>query len=218
MALGFASATITATAEGVSGSATVSVLHDPVVFVHGFQSSASIWTTMTDRFKTDGWTDTPLVTWTYDSNQSNTAIAQILQTKIDSLLTATGAAKVDIIAHSMGGLSSRYYAKSLAGSEKIDAFVALATPNHGTTVANFCSLPSCVEMRPGSGFLTALNAGDETPGSPRYATWWTPCDQVTTPPESVLLDGATNTQTSCLQHSDLYTDVAVYQQVRDWIR
>ncbi len=173
---------------------------------------------MTDRFKADGWADAPLVTWTYDSNQSNTAIAQILQTKVDSLLMATGAAKVDVIAHSMGGLSSRYYVKSLAGSEKIDAFVALATPNHGTTVANFCSLQSCLEMRPGSGFLTALNAGDETPGSPRYATWWTPCDQVTTPPESVILDGATNTQTSCLQHSDLYTDVTVYQQIRDWIR
>jgi len=156
----FGSATITATAEGVSGSATVSVLHDPVVFVHGFQSSASIWTTMIARLKADGWADTPFVAWTYDSNQSNAVIAQILQTKVDSLLTATGAAKVDVISHSMGGLSSRYYAKSLGGSEKIDAFVALATPNHGTTLANLCSVPSCIEMRPGSGFLAALNAGD----------------------------------------------------------
>jgi triacylglycerol lipase len=217
-ALGFGSATITAAAEGVSGSATVSVLHDPVVFMHGFQASASIWTTMTDRFKADGWTDAPLVAWTYDSNQSNTAIARILQTKVDSLLTATGAAKVDVIAHSMGGLSSRYYAKNLGGSEKIDAFVALATPNHGTTVANLCSLQSCLEMRPGSDFLAALNTGDETPGSPRYATWWSPCDDVPTPPESATLDGAANTQTSCLHHSDLYIDVTVYQQVRDWIR
>jgi triacylglycerol lipase len=196
----------------------IQVLHDPIVFVHGFGASGAIWTTMTDRLKTDGWTDTPLVTWTYDSNQSNVTIAQQLQTKVDSLLAATGAKKIDIITHSMGGLSSRYFAKNLQGSEKIDALVFLGTPNHGTTLAGLCGIQPCLEMRPGSSFLTALNAVDETPGSARYATWWTPCDQVTTPPESVVLDGASNTQTACMGHSDLYINSTVYAQVRDWIR
>jgi triacylglycerol lipase len=216
--IAFGSANITAAVDGVSATATVNVLHDPVVFVHGFGASAAVWTTMVDRFKADGWTDAPLVTWTYDSNQSNTVTAQQLAGKIDSLLAATGASRVDIIAHSMGGLSSRYYAKNLNGSDKVDAFVALGTPNHGTTVANICPIQSCIEMRPGSTFLATLNAGDETPGSPRYATWWTPCDQVTTPPESVILSGAQNTQTACISHTDLHNDALVYAQVRDWIR
>ena len=93
-----------------------------------------------------------------------------------------------------------------------------STPNHGTTTANLCGVVSCVEMRPGSAFLDALNAGDETPGTPRYATWWSACDQVTTPQQSVILEGATNTQTACLQHSQLYTDATVYQQVRNWVK
>jgi triacylglycerol lipase len=214
----FGSAIITAAADGVSSTATVNVLHDPIVFVHGFGASAAVWTTMVDRFKADGWTDAPLVTWTYDSNQPNATTAQQLATKIDSLLAATGAKRVDIIAHSMGGLSSRYYTKNLGGADNVDAFVALGTPNHGTTVANICPIPSCVEMRPGSTFLSTLNAGDETPGSPRYATWWTPCDQVTTPPESVILTGAQNTQTACITHTDLHNDAVVYAQVRDWVR
>lgn len=217
-ALTFGSATIMATSEGASGSVTISVRHDPIVFVHGFQSSGSIWASMTNRFNADGWTDTPLVTWTYDSNQSNAAIAVNLQAKVDSVLSVSGATKVDIIAHSMGGLSARYFTKNLGGSERIDAFVALATPNHGTTQANLCGLVGCLEMRPGSAFLTALNADDETPRSPRYATWWTPCDQFTTPPESVILAGATNTQTACIGHSEMYSDVTVYQQVRDWVK
>jgi triacylglycerol lipase len=218
-AVTFGSTTVTATVDGVSGTALVNVLHDPIVFVHGFGGSGAIWTTMIDRLKADGWTDTPLVTWTYDSNQSNVTIAQQLQAKVDSLLAAVGAKKVDIVSHSMGGLSARYYSKNLGGSEKIDAFVALGTPNHGTTVANLCPpIQPCIEMRPGSAFLTALNAGDETPGSARYATWWTPCDQVTTPPESVILDGATNTKTACMTHSDLYSDATVYGQVRDWVK
>jgi triacylglycerol lipase len=149
---------------------------------------------------------------------SNITIAQQLQAKADSLLTVTGAKKIDLITHSMGGLSSRYFAKSLGGSEKIDALVFLGTPNHGTTLANICGIQSCLEMRPGSTFLTSLNSVDETPGGARYATWWTPCDQVTTPPESVILEGAVNTETACLGHSDLYTDATVYGQVRNWIR
>jgi triacylglycerol lipase len=217
-ALAFGTSTITATSEGLNASVVIQVLHDPIVFIHGFQGSGAIWTTMIDRLKTDGWTDAPLVTWTYDSNQSNVTTAQLLQTKVDSLLLATGAKRVDIISHSMGGLSSRYFSKNLAGSEKIDGFVFLGTPNHGTTAADLCPIQSCLEMRRGSGFLTALNAGDETPGTARYATWWTPCDQVTTPPESVVLDGATNTQTACIGHSDLYTNSTVYAQVRDWVR
>jgi triacylglycerol esterase/lipase EstA (alpha/beta hydrolase family) len=214
----FGSATISATAQQASATATITVLHDPIIFVHGFESSGAIWSTMIDRLKADGWTDAPLVTWTYDTHISNATIAQQLQAKTDSLLTVTGAKKIDIIAHSMGGLSSRYFSKNLGGSDKIDALVFLGTPNHGATLANFCGIQSCLEMRPTSAFLAALNSGDETPGAARYATWWSPCDQSVTPVESPALQGATNTQTACIAHTELYTDATVYGQVRNWIR
>jgi triacylglycerol lipase len=214
----FGSATITATVEGKSATVSVSVKHDPIIFVHGFASSGQIWGTMIGSLVADGWLASDMTNWSYDATISNATIALIIKTKVDSIMSATGALKVDIISHSMGGLSSRYYARELGGSDKIDAWVSLGGPNHGTTTANLCGLTSCLEMRPGSAFLTALNAGDETPGAPRYATWWTPCDNVTTPPESVVLSGATNTQTACIGHSDLYQNATVYGQVRDWIR
>ena len=217
-AVAFGSSTISATSEGVTTTVDVQVLHDPIVFVHGFHASGAVWATMVDRLKADGWTDAPLVTFTYDSDVSNATTAALIQTKVDSLLAATGAKKVDFITHSMGGLSSRYFSKNLSGSEKIDALVFLGTPNHGTTLAGLCPIQSCLEMRPGSSFLSALNAGDETPGNARYATWWTPCDQATTPPESAALTGATNTQTACMSHDDLYINSTVYAQVRDWVR
>ncbi len=214
----FGSATITASVEGNSAAVSVSVKHDPVIFVHGFASSGQIWGTMIGSLVADGWLASDIVNWSYDTTISNVTIAGLIKSKVDSISSATGAPKVDIISHSMGGLSSRYYARNLGGSEKIDAWVSLGGPNHGTTTANFCGVVSCLEMRPGSAFLTALNADDETPGSPRYATWWTPCDNVTTAPESVILSGATNTQTACIGHSDLYANATVYAQVRDWIR
>jgi triacylglycerol lipase len=173
---------------------------------------------MMNSLVADGWLSTDMTTWSYDGSISNVTVAGLIKTKVDSILAATGALKVDMISHSMGSLSSRYYARNLGGADKIDAWVSLAGPNHGTTIAVLCGLTSCLEMRPGSSFLSALNSGDETPGSPRYATWRTPCDDATVPTESVVLSGATNTETGCISHSDLYQNTTVYKQIRDWIR
>ncbi|MCZ2527096.1 esterase/lipase family protein [Streptomyces sp. HB2AG] len=189
----------------------------PVMFVHGYSGSGSNWNTMADRFRNDGWPSSHLKQWSYDSSQSNAVTAQQLATQIDQLLAATGASQVDVVTHSMGGLSSRYYAKNLGGASRIDTWVSLGGPNHGTDWANACADTSCREMRVGSDFLTALNSGDETPGSPRYATWWSPCDTIINPDSSVSLSGAANTRTACLSHSGLLTDATVYTQVRDTV-
>jgi triacylglycerol lipase len=192
--------------------------HDPVIFVHGWHGTASTWTTMINRFKADGYTAAELYNFTYSSDQSNATTAKLLATKVDSVLAATGATRVDIVSHSMGGLSTRYYSKNLGGGGKIDAWVSLGGPNHGTQTAYACFTTACQEMYPGSTFLKNLNATDETPGTPRYATWWSPCDEVINPDSSVPLSGAVNTQTTCLTHSNLHEDATVYTQVRDWIK
>jgi triacylglycerol lipase len=191
---------------------------DPILFVHGWNSSSSTWTTMVDRFAADGWTSAELNNWSYNTSQSNATTAQQIATKVDGILTATGAAKVDVISHSMGGLSSRYYVKNLGGSAKVDEWVSLGGPNHGTDTANFCFSTACSEMRIGSSFLAALNATDETPGAVAYRTWWSPCDTVINPDSSVSLSGATNTKTACISHSALHEDATVYAQVRDYVR
>jgi triacylglycerol lipase len=191
--------------------------HTPVLFVHGWNASASTWTTMVGRFKRDGWTSAELANFSYNTAQSNATTAAIIQTKVDSILTATGAARVEIVTHSMGALSARYYVRNLGGGDKVDALVSLGGPNHGTSTAFACLQTSCREMYPGSSFLDALNATDETWGPPRYATWWSPCDEVINPRSSTSLDGATNTQTACMTHSNLHEDATVYKQVRDWV-
>lgn len=191
---------------------------DPIVFVHGWNPDISPWQPMADRFEADGWPDGHLDQWSYDFTQSNATTAAHLADEIERLLTRTGATKVDVITHSMGALSSRYYLKNLGGAAKVDAWVSLGGPNHGTETARWCGGAPCVEMRPGSGFLTTLNSGDETPGSTRYATWRSPCDSVIDPTDSVALTGALNSTTACLGHSGLRTDGAVYDEVREHVR
>jgi triacylglycerol lipase len=193
--------------------------HDPILFVHGWNASSSTWTTMVGRFKNDGWATTELANWSYNYRQSNATTAAEIGAKIDSILLATGATKVDIITHSKGALSARYYMRNIVGADgKVDALITLGGANHGTNTAFFCGDVSCVEMRPNSSFLTALNSVDETWGSPRYATWWSDCDAVISPTSSALLLGATNNQTACLDHSALHENATVYSQVKAWVQ
>lgn len=192
---------------------------DPILFVHGFSSSGSTWNTMISRFQADGWEGNRPWTITYNSFQSNVTIANQISSAVNTIRAQTGAAKVDIVTHSMGGLSTRYYLKNLGGAAFVDEWVSLGGPNHGTVWAIGCAfLTPCAQMVPGSSFLNALNAGDETPGAVRYGTWWSPCDEIITPDESVILSGATNTQTACISHSAHLSNTTVYGQVRDFVR
>ena len=192
---------------------------DPIVFVHGWNSSGSAWDTMIDRFVAAGVPRSRMVAISYNSNQSNATIAQQVRTAVDQLKAGTGAAEVDIVTHSMGGLSSRYYLRNLGGTASVDDWVSLGGPNHGTNWAYACYPFSagCRDMVPGSGFLGALNSGDETPGATNYGTFWSSCDEVINPDSSTQLAGATNVGVGCLSHSALRTDANVFAQVRAFV-
>jgi triacylglycerol lipase len=194
--------------------------HDPILFVHGYGGNAANWDNMKSRFLADGWQDVELYAYTYSFLASNASTASEIKNQVDDIIRKTGASKVDIISHSMGSVSSRYYLKNLAGTSKVDAWVSLGGPNHGTDDVDLqnCQTTPCREIAPGSSFLAALNAGDETPGLVRYATWRSPCDTTINPDESVILLGAFNTLTACMVHFNLITDAGVYSQVRDFIQ
>ncbi len=193
--------------------------HPIILFVHGWNANATTWTTMVGRFKADGWQSSELSAFSYDFSKSNATTAALIAGKVDSIRAKTGVAQVTIISHSMGALSARYYVRNLGGDGKVAALITLGGTNHGTNTAVFCLQTSCREMIPGSSFLTALNATDESWGLPRYATWWSPCDEVINPRDSALLSGgAENYQTACIQHSQLHEDATVYGSVRDWVK
>ncbi|WP_285759550.1 esterase/lipase family protein [Nocardiopsis ansamitocini] len=193
--------------------------HDPVIFVHGFGGKGNQWSSMRQNFIDNGYRADQLHVFSYDSLRSNKTIASQLSDRVQQVRTSTGAAKVDIVTHSMGGLSSRWYLKFGDGQQYVDDWVSIGGPNNGTNIANLCTslITPCKEMRQGSEFLSELNADDPTPGDVSYATFRSPCDVVINPVDSTLLDGATNIRTSCLEHVAMMSNSAVINQVRDFV-
>lgn len=207
-----------ATVALLAPAAGTALARDPVLFVHGWAESESVWRTMISTLEREGWTAAELNNWRYSTSQSNVRTASEIRTKVEAILRATGASKVDLVTHSMGGLSSRYYLKNLSGTTKVDDWVSLGGPNHGTTTASFCFEASCVEMRVRSEFLLRLNEIDETPGTVSYGTFWSNCDEIINPDESVLLSGATNNAIGCIGHTAMLSNGTVIASVRDFIR
>jgi len=191
--------------------------HDPILFVHGYLGNGSSWNWMGARFQADGFAASRLFAPSYNWHQSNATTAEQVAARVDQILAATGAAKVDIVSASMGGLSSRHYLKYLGGADKVDAWVSLGGPNHGTLTALACWDPSCLEMRPGSPFLRRLNSGDETPGTTRYGTAWSWCDEIIIPHTSVALRGAANYNPGCIGHLSMLSSRTIYEAVRAFV-
>ena len=71
--------------------------------------------------------------------------AAALTARIDEVLAETGAEKVNLIAHSKGGLEARMAASSLGYGLKIASITTVATPHHGSrTLDRLMKLPKGV--------------------------------------------------------------------------
>ncbi|GLW46227.1 lipase [Streptomyces sp. NBRC 14336] len=131
--------------------------------------------------------------------------AEQLDTFVDRVRAATGAAKVDLVGHSQGGMMPRYYLKFLGGAAEVNALVGIAPSNHGTNLSGLTNLlpffpgaedlissltPALTDQIVGSAFLTKLNAGGDTVPGVKYTVIATKYDEVVTPYRSQFLSGA----------------------------
>ncbi|MEU9975671.1 alpha/beta fold hydrolase [Streptomyces sp. NPDC051014] len=131
--------------------------------------------------------------------------AEQLSAYVDKVLSATGAAKADLVGHSQGGMMPRYYLRFLGGAAKVNALVGLAPDNHGATISGLTNLlpyfpgasdlikattPGLADQIPGSAFLTKLNAGGDTVPGVHYTVISTKYDEVATPWQSQFLTGS----------------------------
>lgn len=192
----------------------------PVVFVHGYNADPGVWGALRADFTAAGYEEDDLYSWSYDTDQSvNETLSGEFGRYVDEVRARTGATEVDVVAHSFGSLVTRWYVKHGGGTDKVAHWASLAGPNHGTSTAWACAAWSqaCRDMTPGSYVQNGLAEGDETPGDVAYGTWWSECDEVINPDDSVPLDGAANNAAGCLAHNDLLGDDAVSQGVRDFV-
>ena len=185
-----------------------------MVLVHGtFADMSNSWQAISPLLKNNGYCVFALNYGSYNGSGAIgvygvgdiAASAGELNSFVDKVRAATGAAEVDLVGHSQGGMMPRYYLKNLGGAAEVHTLVGLSPSNHGTTLdglfvlSNFfpganqftgALCPACEQQRAGSAFITVLNSGGETVAGVDYTVIQTRFDQVVTPYTSAFLSGS----------------------------
>jgi len=111
----------------------------PLILLHGYWNTPIVWRRFVIFFETNGYEKDKNL-FLFDGRGDDKSPANIdiiinarkLQSLVQNVLTSTGKAKVNLVAHSMGGLISRWYIEQLGGNTKVHKLIMLGTPNHGS--------------------------------------------------------------------------------------
>lgn len=115
----------------------------PIVLVHGLAMRDTFfmksWGKIDRLLRIQGYTVYKSRVDAFGSVKTNAAQ---LKEEISALLAETGAEKVNIIAHSKGGLDAKYMIRELGMAEKTASLTTLCTPHRGSPIASlFLKLP-----------------------------------------------------------------------------
>jgi len=166
----------------------------PLLLVHGYGCSRGAWWWLRRRLEAAGWTVATInLEPIYTSIDNYT---EALARRIDSVLAETGAPRLILVGHSMGGLVARAYLRRF-GAEKVAKLVTLGTPHAGSQLARFGLGQNSRQMEPGSAWLQALASA--APAVETVAIY-SPHDNYVMPRSNLELAGATNRTIDRLGH------------------
>ncbi|WP_329182404.1 esterase/lipase family protein [Streptomyces sp. NBC_01477] len=160
--------------------------HPPVLLLHGFVDNRSAFAVLRHSLHHHGWTQVQAFNYSPLIGDIRAA-AELLGRHVEQVCVQSGRRRVDIVAHSLGGLIARYYVQRLDGDLRVRTLVTLGTPHAGTrAVPVLAPHPIIRQMRPGSEVLVEL--AQPAPGCrTRFVAFWSDLDQVMIPVETARL-------------------------------
>jgi triacylglycerol lipase len=180
----------------------------PVLLVHGYMCNRGFWWWMRRELRARGFAVATIDLETPFSDIEH--LADGLDRRIDALLAETGADRVLLVTHSMGGLVARALLRR-DRADRIARFVTLGGPHHGTVTARLGLGRNARQMEPGNAWLAELNRV-ETTAVPTL-TIWSCGDQIVAPQATSRLIGAREVVLPGLGHMALATS----REVRDLV-
>lgn len=164
----------------------------PVVLLHGFADNRSVFLLLRRALLRDEPAALPRRTVASLNYSPLTcdirAAAELFGRHVTEVRKRTGADRVDVVGHSLGGLIARYYVQRLGGDAAIRTLVTLGTPHSGTRVAPLADAhPIVRQLRPESPVVAELR--QPAPGCrTRFVCVWSDLDQVMVPTSTARLD------------------------------
>jgi triacylglycerol lipase len=190
----------------------------PVLILPGWSDDESNLAALGARLTNAGWDAGHVHTLSFeDPVGSNRDHAREIAQAVMGLKARTGAERIDIVAHSMGGLATRYFLLN-GGDAHVRRVVFLATPHQGTLTAHLGWGDGAREMEPRSSFLLGLLRARPLPSGVRAITIRTPLDLHVVPPESATLPGVPDLKVCCPTHAGLLDDEQTFEMIHRFLK
>ena len=129
----------------------------PIILVHGYSCSRSVWWWLRGKLEAAGHTVASVNL--YPPYTSIGKLVPLLNQRVDEICRTTGAERVVLIAHSMGGLVCRSYL-ARHGKQRVERLITIASPHAGTELARIGLGQNAREMETGSLWLRDLATED----------------------------------------------------------
>lgn len=162
----------------------------PIVLLHGFLDNRAAFSMFRRTLRRRGFRCVYAVNYHPLLGDVRKAAAHLAE-RIDEVRERTGAEKVHVVGHSLGGIIARYHAQCLGGHEAVDTVATLGSPHCGLSMAAWVPGGAVRQMRPGSDLLAEL-AAPAPECSTRFLVVWSRLDQLMMPRTA-----------ACLRHRDL---------------
>ena len=182
----------------------------PIILLHGYAMNRANFMLLAFRLARAGLG--PVLGFEYWTLGRTAAAARQLGWFVDQVRAATGAAEVDLIGHSMGGLVGRYYVALAGGDGVVRNLITIGSPHHGTELSALGIGHPMRELVLGSPLLTRL-AVAAPPVRTRVTTVWSRGDALVPAARQRALPGAEAVVFSGLGHVALLASRRVAQVV-----
>jgi triacylglycerol lipase len=182
----------------------------PIVLVHGLGGNRGAWWPFRVFLKING--HRRIYAFGYEDGTIEEH-AKGLKCFVDSVLRTTGETQVDIVAHSLGGIISRYAIQRLGMSGAVRTFVTMAAPHQGTYAARYANTTITRSLRPESDVIRDLNADGLARYPMRFFSIFSNRDVYVVPAERMTHPDAENVYVPDLAHSQYLVSPKVFQVV-----
>ncbi|MBA3057971.1 MAG: alpha/beta fold hydrolase [Gammaproteobacteria bacterium] len=181
-------------------------MRTPVLLVHGYLCNHRVWDAMAHQLQSAGHPvmqiDLEPVFAPIDS------YAPQVEQAVLELCHQTGATKVALIGHSMGGVVIRAWMRAF-GTTRVDRVITLGTPHAGTQIARRTRTPNGQQMVWRSAWLQELERSESPQTRALMRIALTPQDHIVFPQREQVLPGVPVTVFDGLGHLELCRNRAV---------
>jgi len=184
--------------------------YPPLIFVHGLGGGRGDFLLMANFLWFKGRKRSYRIK--FQKGQSIEQMAASLARFIRDVKKSTKESKVEVVAHSLGGLVARCAVVEHGLQSSVKTLITMGAPHHGTHPARYIHTKVIRDIRPNSPLLQKLNR-KRWPKAVRGVTFWSRNDLFILPPESATMKGMEPVDATPFTHYSYLIDPRSWRNV-----